>query len=352
VADDHPAAAGRDPVMGLVAGWLFLAGSALCVLAMLLPHSPKVDGAAVWVEAGATALAALPLLVWPQRLPRQIYPWVMLLATAVITVTMYFNGERLGAPSSGTQVYYVWVALYAGYFFSRSQIAAQLVAIAVLYAAILSVVDVGSVAPTRWLLTVAMASGCAGLVYVLKHRNDQLVARLQAAVRRDPLTGIANRQAFDERLAHELAVSRRTGQPTAIVLLDIDRFKQINDRHGHVSGDDVLRTVATIAARSLRETDLVARLGGDEFAAILPGASTEHAYQAGERVRLAVLDALSAEAGAVRFTISVGVADSEDAGEVPDELVSSADHALYSAKRSGRNRTARAAGMRVGFSTA
>src|SRR4029077_20452046 len=112
---------------------------------------------------------------------------------------------------------------------------------------------------------------CATIVYVLKHRNDQLLDRLEAAARRDSLTGVANRQAFDERLAHELAVTRRTGHPTAVVLLDIDDFKQINDRHGHVSGDEVLCAVATVARRSLRDTDLVARLGGDEFAAILPG---------------------------------------------------------------------------------
>jgi diguanylate cyclase (GGDEF)-like protein len=348
VDEDLRAAAAHDPVMGFVAGWLFLAGSALCVVAMLLPHSARVDGSAIWIEAGATALASLALLVWARRLPRQIYPAVMLLASALITVTMYFNGERLGAASSGTQVYYVWVALYAGYFFTRSQIAVQLAAVAILYASILSIVHVGSVAPTRWLLTVAMVCGCACLVYALKHRNDQLVARLRAAVRRDPLTGIANRKAFDERLAHELAVTRRGGHPTAVVLLDIDRFKQINDRHGHVCGDDVLRTVAEVTVRSVRETDLVARLGGDEFAAILPGASTEQAYQAGERVRLAVLDAQSAAQGAIRFTISVGVADSDDAGEVPDSLVSSADHALYSAKRNGRNRTARSAGGPVG----
>jgi diguanylate cyclase (GGDEF)-like protein len=337
--------------MGYVAGWLFVAGAALCVVAMVLPHSPKVEGAAIWIEAGATALVSLPLLVWARHLPHRVYPLAMLLATAVITVTMYFNGERLGAPSSGTQVYYVWVALYAGYFFSRAEIIVQLVAVAVAYAAILPIVHAGSVGPTRWLLTVAMVSGSATIVYVLKHRNEQLLDRLHAAARRDPLTGVANRQAFDERLAHELAVTRRTGHATGVVLLDIDDFKKINDRYGHVCGDDVLCTVATIATCSVRETDLVARLGGDEFAVILPGASTEEAYQAGERVRLAVLDTQSAAPGAIRFTISAGVVDSVDAGDAPDSVVRSADRALYSAKRRGRNRTARSARVPVGART-
>ena len=338
--------------MGLVAGWLFLAGAALCVLAMLLPHSPKVDGAAIWIEAGATALASLPLLVWARRLPRGAYPAVMLVGTGVITVTMYFNGERLGAPSAGTQVLYVWVALYAGYFFTRAEIALQLAAIAACYAAILAIVDVGSVGPTRWLLTVAMASGCASIVYALKHRNDRLLARLHDAARRDPLTGIANRHVFDERLAHELAITRRMGHPTALVLLDIDHFKQINDLCGHVCGDEVLCTVAAVATQSLRETDLVARLGGDEFAAIVAGASTEQAYQAGERIRLAVLDAQSAVVDGASFTISVGVADSDEAGETPDAVVRSAYRALYSAKRRGRNRTSRPAGVSIGVRTA
>lgn len=343
MGEDRSAVTARDPIMGLVAGWLFLAGAPLCVFAMLLPHSPKVDGTAIWIEAGATALLSLPLLIWARRLPRRIYPAAMIVATGVITVTMYFNGERLGAPSSGTQVYYVWVALYAGYFFNKAEIVVQLAAIAILYAAILSVVHAGSVGPTRWLLTVAMVCGCASLVYLLKRRRDQLMDRLHAAARRDALTGIANRQAFDERLGHELAVTRRSGHPTAVVFLDIDNFKQINDRRGHAAGDEVLRTVATVATQSLRETDLVARHGGDEFAAILPGANVQQAYQAAERIRLAVLDAQSAEAGAVPFTISVGVVDSVDAGEVVDAVVRSADRALYSAKRLGRNRTARSA---------
>ncbi len=344
--DDFAAAAPRNVIAGIVAGWLFLAGSALCVSAMLLPHSPEVDVAAIWIEAGVTALASVPFFVWARRLPRQVYPAAMLVATGVITVTMYFNGERLGAPSSGTEIYYVWVALYAGYFFSRAEIVFQLAAIAVLYAAILSIVHVGSVAPTRWLLTIAMVAGSATIVHVLKGRNDQLLRNLQAAARRDPLTGIANRQAFDERLAHELAVSKRTGRSTAVAFLDIDDFKQINDRFGHVCGDEVLRELATIACRSLRETDMVARLGGDEFAAILPGLNADGAFHVAERIRRAVPSA--ERSGTAPFTISVGVVDSIAAGILPEPVVRSADHALYRAKRDGRNRTARAEGIPIG----
>ena len=176
----------------------------------------------------------------------------MLLASLTVTLSLYFSGERHGGPSAGNQVLYVWIALYSGYFFSMVGITAQLGAIAGLYGGVLLVIDPGSVALTRWLITVGMVSAAAVIVHALKRRNDDLLRRLAKAARTDSLTGLVNRQAFDERLEIDLARGRRTERPMALVIADIDHFKEINDRFGHAVGDAALRTVGETARQAAR----------------------------------------------------------------------------------------------------
>jgi diguanylate cyclase (GGDEF)-like protein len=330
--------------MGRVAGTLFLIGSAMTVLGIVLPHSPRVDVNGFWVMAAGTALIAMLLLRWPGRLSTRTYGWCMLLGSLTVTLSLYFNGERHGGPSAGNQVLYIWIALYAGYFFSRAAIIAQLGAIAGLYGGVLLVIQPGAVGLTRWLITIGMVSAAASIVHVLKLRNDQLLNRLSQAARTDSLTGLVNRQGFDERLELELARGRRTGQPTALIVADIDRFKEINDQFGHAAGDAALRAVGEIAGRIARGTDTVARIGGDEFAAILPNTDAEGAFLFAERVRAAII--VSHEVNGEPLTMSLGIAESEVDGLTPDLLARSADDALYEAKELGRNQTVAGPGAR------
>ncbi len=166
------------------------------------------------------------------------------------------------------------------------------------------------------------------------------LADLALASRRDPLTGLPNRRAFDEDLAREAARASRAGASLAVVMLDVDRFKAVNDCHGHAAGDAVLRAVAARAAGAVRAGDLLARVGGEEFAILLPGADLARAAEAAERIR-AILAADPVEAGgtALAVTASLGCA-ALSPGEAPEALVARADARLYAAKEAGRNRVA------------
>jgi diguanylate cyclase (GGDEF)-like protein len=147
----------------------------------------------------------------------------------------------------------------------------------------------------------------------------------------DPLTGLLNRRAFDERLGHEVARARRERRELALVLVDLDHFKAINDRDGHLAGDRVLRQVAAALAAVVRDGDLAARLGGDEFALVLRDADAGAGEAVAQRVRAAL-----AAAGAPAVTVSAGVCA---LGDLPDAqaLTAAADAALYATKRAGRD---------------
>lgn len=158
--------------------------------------------------------------------------------------------------------------------------------------------------------------------------------QLQKFASTDGLTGISNRRAFDSVLEREVARASRNGSSVSLVMLDIDRFKRLNDTHGHQTGDDVLRTVAAGLAKACREYDTAARYGGDEFAMILPNCSPEEALAAAERLRLAVPEANSM----LRVTVSGGTATFPMNGSDAVSLVAAADEALYTSKRTGRDR--------------
>jgi len=155
----------------------------------------------------------------------------------------------------------------------------------------------------------------------------------------DPLTGIPNRRGFTERAERLISRARRDRAPLTLLLFDLDRFKTINDRFGHLTGDAVLVTFTRSAAQSLRPLDLLGRIGGEEFVAILPDVSIETAVTIAERVRHNFEAAAAAIRGwPVAATVSVGIAASSEAGHDFDRLYAIADDALYCAKQKGRNR--------------
>jgi diguanylate cyclase (GGDEF)-like protein len=163
-------------------------------------------------------------------------------------------------------------------------------------------------------------------------------AALEERVVHDPLTGLANRVLFEKVLDREMAKAAERGGVVAVLMVDIDHFKRVNDTHGHAVGDVVLRQLAGVMRATLRRADLPARLGGEEFGVVLPMSGRVEPLEAAEKLRLAVEREVFGEAGeALRITISIGCAIAKP-GQGISRLVAEADKALYKAKGDGRNR--------------
>ena len=168
----------------------------------------------------------------------------------------------------------------------------------------------------------------------LAKANDEL--RLLA--RQDTLTRLPNRFAANERLRSEFVLMKRSHNVYAVLMMDIDFFKQVNDTHGHAVGDQVLQWVANILRATLRESDFIARFGGEEFLALLPSTTLKAACQVAEKLRQAVEAAPDPVAGRITLSIGIALASPEQVDE--DDAVRLADHWLYEAKKAGRNRLA------------
>jgi diguanylate cyclase (GGDEF)-like protein/PAS domain S-box-containing protein len=167
-------------------------------------------------------------------------------------------------------------------------------------------------------------------------RRHDYEAELERLATHDPLTGLANRRLFEQRLDQELADAIRHGRSLAIAILDLDRFKDVNDQHGHPVGDRALRETAMRLESVQRKGELFARVGGEEFAWILPEVDSHGAWAAVERARRAISDVPFEGIG--HLTISIGVGLSDEL-EDPAALYERADQSLYRAKRDGRNRS-------------
>jgi len=167
----------------------------------------------------------------------------------------------------------------------------------------------------------------------------ELYDRIQELAVSDGLTGVYVRRHFLERLQEEFNRSRQQKLSLAVLMCDLDYFKQKNDTYGHLVGDEVLRSVAGILKQNVREVDLVGRYGGEEFSIAMPETSLQGGWQVGERIRLAVQESeFQIYDEKIRITISIGVAAIAEAAHSMEELIDQADHALYSAKVKGRNR--------------
>lgn len=165
-------------------------------------------------------------------------------------------------------------------------------------------------------------------------------ARLEALATTDPVTQLLNRRALVDRLTHELERARRYGTPLALLMVDIDHFKDINDTHGHLVGDEALREIARVLQGAVRTVDLVGRYGGEEFVIVLPETTAEGAIAFAERLRDRVSqhEFASERLPSLRLTISIGVASYPTSPvESVEDLFARADEALYRAKAAGRN---------------
>jgi diguanylate cyclase (GGDEF)-like protein/PAS domain S-box-containing protein len=179
--------------------------------------------------------------------------------------------------------------------------------------------------------------GVEGIARDISKRKE-LEDKLTTLARIDDLTQVYNRRYFYEEAEKQLVLAHRYQRPAAILMLDLDRFKQVNDTYGHRAGDEVLRHFAQICRETVRETDIIGRTGGEEFAILLPETELDSAFLLAERVRSRVKSStLKLDASTLSYSVSIGVTVKNSEKMHIEELLSQADKALYEAKEAGRN---------------
>lgn len=176
----------------------------------------------------------------------------------------------------------------------------------------------------------------ATTVTAMVAETETLMGKLRHQAMTDPLTGLGNRRWLNERAAEEMARAERSGEPLSIIVADLDRFKGINDGHGHETGDRVLVAAGEIVRTCLRPYDLAARIGGEEFCILLPRTTLDEAEAIGERLRTTLATTTIPPLRQGRMTASFGLCAAGIGDRLPDMLLR-ADFALYEAKRDGRN---------------
>jgi diguanylate cyclase (GGDEF)-like protein len=315
--------------------YLFAAGATVLLVTLPLPHAADRELAGLLTVGAIAYLASGAFVVGFDRLPAWAYRGAPIVAAGLVAAALYFGGSTAAGAYA---MFLFWVVVGSGFFFEL-RLTLVYVAIAT---AVYAFVLVLEAEPPLPLLHWTMAAGTllmAGLITVgLRGQVDRLVARLADAAGTDPLTGLSNRREFEDRFGTELERSTRSGRPLGLIAVDLDWFKQVNDRFGHEVGDRVLQYVGVVLERETRAIDTVARLGGEEFAVLAPEASQEHTYILAERLRAAVKGSF-AERREGPLTLSCGIATFPISGGTGGDLMRAADRALYTAKDLGRDRT-------------
>jgi diguanylate cyclase (GGDEF)-like protein len=309
-------------------------GATCLLLTILLPHPAAAnDVGLVAVVVVAYPVAAL-MFIHAARLPRGALEAMTYVGQGLITALSLF----WGAPEPPFLWFHLWLVVHSFHFLPPARAMLQIACAAGLFVAATiatgaafpaasAVVGVGSI------ITIGM------LVGALRLRVDELLGALELSASTDPLTGLANRRAFEEAYARESARRARFGGRGALMIVDCDGFKHVNDRDGHAAGDRALQRVAETISTSVRVVDTVARLGGDEFAVLLSDLEPGAEATVGERIRRAV-----AELDAPAITLSIGIVELEP--DVPLDLttvIGAADRAMYHAKQLGGDRVSLAA---------
>jgi len=276
---------------------------------------------------GVVALVVTVLMwLFGRRVPR-----AALFALGPLGAAMIAWAVATSPGASDAAILYSWPVLWVGCFFGTRQTVAVVLSVGAAHAVALLALPEGNF--DRWCDVMVSVTIVAGVVRSLAARNEKLVERLTAESRVDPLTGLLNRRGLEERFGVEIARAVRERHPLAVVAIDVDHFKLINDEFGHQAGDRALVWLSSLLCEETRGADIVARVGGEEFVIVLPGADGASTLEFAERLRH-VIEEADAE---IPMTISAGVA-SALAPSTAHTLLGAADRALYAAKHAGRNR--------------
>jgi diguanylate cyclase (GGDEF)-like protein len=293
---------------------------------------PLIAAAALTV-----AIAAVMLRGARKPLPRWGAPglaWAYLIVVSLLRAS--------GGPS-GVAVMALLPVFWLGLRGTRGQLWWLLIGVALVFVVPVVVVGGAAYPPSAWRAAILFVtlSGIVGTTVqaLVTHTRGQerernrLLGQLNELAHTDALTGLPNRRAWQSELDRGLARARRTGEPVSVAVIDIDKFKAVNDTHGHPGGDSLLTTVARSWSDARRPDDVLARIGGDEFAVLMPGCGRVEAADLSCRLRALMPSP---------YTCSIGLATWEPP-ELPYQLMQRADNALYDAKRNGHDRAPAAA---------
>ena len=321
----------RDPrTLSFAFALLFGSGGVLVLFTLLLPHSADRDLPALV----AVATAAMAVTAAMATIGRKCSMWVFralpLLGGVLVSIVAFSGGANA---ISAYAMFYFWVILSAFYFFPGWWGLVNLGSVAVQYGLVASWSGTPN-GELKWVMLIGTLGVTAVFLSVLQdyadratREREKLLAQVEQLASTDPLTGLPNRRAWQRRLVEELRRAARQKKRLALVLVDIDGLKEINDRGGHEEGDRVLLRATTAWRGALRETDFIARLGGDEFGALLPDCPDGEALDVVARMR--------EETPSIGWSAGVAVWNGD---EDVRALLRRTDAALYEAKRTGRNR--------------
>jgi diguanylate cyclase (GGDEF)-like protein/putative nucleotidyltransferase with HDIG domain len=316
-------------MMARASALFFAVGGSFGLLSLALPDTSVNDRTLLLLVSLASLVAAAILITVYDRMPTAGFHVAVAGGSAAASAAVY----AWGIDSSYGPLPYAWVMLFAFYFFTLPAALVHLGLVGVGYAVALIAASPSDNHFDGWLATIGTLLAGGMFVSVVRDRMTALIAGLADAAHRDALTELLNRRGFEEVFDMELERARRAEAPLSLIVGDLDRFKRVNDEHGHSGGDAALRRVADTINSSKRGFDAAARIGGEEFA-LLATESDEHgAYMLAERIREEI------ETEGDGLTISFGVATFPLHGGSPEALLRAADQALYAAKRLGRNRT-------------
>jgi diguanylate cyclase (GGDEF)-like protein len=318
--------------VGLVGGGMLLAGGVLSgILALVDGRGALPDDAPLYAVTVAVALAAgLVCVLLPARLPPLVLRALPVVGAALICADL----ALLRTAGDGGELLLIWPVMFACYFLSTRVAWITVAAVLAMYTPI--AIAYAGTATVTLLLAVAVTVVLTLLVVTSLRRSivDTLISA-RAEAHTDALTGLLTRRAFDEALEREVLRSARDRRSLAVLLIDIDHFKRLNDTDGHQAGDEALRRLGVLLLGEVRRTDIVARYGGEEFCVLLPDCGSADA----DAMAMRICGHLREESRSwpSPLTVSIGVTTTPPQAADPLGLVAAADRALYDAKAFGRD---------------
>jgi len=289
-------------------------GGAMCLVAATFPISPEAPVVLARVVGSACLVGAVLIICFGRRLPPVGFQVAAIIGTLVNSVLVSACTTNYGAALNSFA--YLWIGVYAGQFFEQRAVRVQCAVIVVASGVALHLSGLPGMV-TAWVLI-------AGSSVLASEALARVNSRLRLQLTTDPLTGLLNRAGFEVAAERVRALADRDRRSVSIALIDLDKFKRVNDLHGHAAGDELLVDLGRAWRTELRDSEVLARLGGDEFALVLPGAAPAGAEEALERLRTA---------SAAEW--SVGLVEWRR-GETLERAVAHADAELYRAKRARR----------------